>query len=61
MKKFILLTFLLIAINNTCFCAASFDLKHAVETIEKETNTYSGENISLEERIKNAEIYVFGN
>lgn len=35
-------------------------IKAKIETIEKETNTYGGENISLEERLKNIEIYVFG-
>lgn len=38
----------------------SNDIKSKIELIEKETNTYTGNNIPLEERIKNAELYVFG-
>lgn len=61
MRKAILLIFLLSVINNFCYCANSFNMKNAIEIIEKETNTYAGENISYENRVKNAEIYVFGN
>ena len=60
MKKLILLVFLLIVANGICIGSAPIDIKNAVEIIEKETNTYSGENIPLEERVKNAEVYVFG-
>lgn len=36
------------------------DLKSKIEIIERETITFSGENITLDNRLKNAEIYVFG-
>ena len=39
---------------------SSNDLKSKIEAIEKETNTYWGDNIPLETRLKNAEVYVFG-
>lgn len=36
------------------------NIKTKLEIIEAETNTYAGEKISPEERLKNIEIYVFG-
>ena len=61
MKKIFLLLFICVLINNFFICNSfSADIKSKIELIERETNTYSGENLSPEERIKNAELYVFG-
>ena len=62
MKKIICAIILILCINACSygFSAGSNDIKSKIEIIEKETNTYAGEDISLENRLKNAEIYVFG-
>ena len=58
MKKILILLFLL---NLSIFVYAdNSDMASKIRIIEQETNTYSGENISLEERLKNIEIYIFG-
>ena len=62
MRKIILIFVLVFGLGlNLNVFANQTDLKNKIEVIEKETNTYAGENISLEQRLKNAEIYVFGN
>ena len=58
-KVFILLT-LFFVFSGLCFAYNNTDLKAEIETIEKETNTYYGDNLPLEIRLKNAEVYVFG-
>lgn len=62
MKKIILFVLLLTILTNISqvYSYVNSDLTSKIEAIEKETNTYGGEKISLEERIKNAEKYVFG-
>ncbi len=58
MKKILILLFLL---NLSVFVYANNnDIASKIKIIEQETNTYPGENISLEERLKNIEIYIFG-
>ena len=62
MKKIFLIVCLSIFIYSDAIAYNSLpaDIKSKLELIEKETNTYSGDNLSPEDRIKNAEIYVFG-
>ena len=60
-KTFIIISLVLM----TCLFAdgktvTDDNLKKKIEIIETETRTYGGENISLGERVKKAEIYVFG-
>ena len=61
MKKIFLVLFLSLFVSNVfAYNSFSGDIKSKIELIEKETNTFSGGNLSAEERVKNAEIYVFG-
>ena len=62
MKKIFLVSFfcLFIITYNYGYCFTNTDIKSKIELIEKETNIYPDENLSLNDRIKNAEIYVFG-
>ena len=63
MKKILFLILTVSIFYNADFCIgmqAQDKIKSQIEIIEKETNTYMGENIPLEERLKNIEIYVFG-
>ena len=56
----ILITIFNLNLYCNSYCTTTNDIKNKIEIIEQETNTYSGEQISLEERLKNAEIYVYG-
>ena len=62
MKKIFLIICLSMFIYSDAIAYNSLpaDIKSKLELIEKETNTYSGEKLSPEERVKNAEVYVFG-
>ena len=62
MKKIFLVLFLSLFIhaNVIAYNSLNTDIKSKLELIEKETNTYAGEGLTQEERVKNAEIYVFG-
>ena len=61
-KKFLIGLFILSIFTMPCCFGTTIQnqLKSKIELIEKETNTYGGENFSLEDRLKNIEIYVFG-
>ena len=59
-KKILMLSILIFVFCGFCFAYNSADLKAQIETIEKETNTYYGDNLPLELRLKNAEVYIFG-
>ena len=60
MKKIFLVVIVCFLVCNNSISSNFFDLKSKIDLIEKETNTYSGENIPIENRIRNAELYVFG-
>lgn len=62
MKKFIF-TFIFILIIQIFIYEKTYSnssIETRLKNIENEINTYAGESISFEERINNAEIYVFG-
>ena len=62
MKKIFLIICLCMLIYSETVAHSSLttDMKSQIDLIEKEINIYYEDNLSLEERIKNAEIYVFG-
>ena len=60
MKKIFLVVIVCFFMCNNSFSSNFSDLKSKIDLIEKEINTYSGENVSIKNRIENAELYVFG-
>lgn len=60
-KLFLFICLTIISLYNTALCNNEISLNEKIKIIETETNTYSEQNLNIEQRLKNIEFYVFGN